>query len=129
MRLSEIKSFKTKGPSTREFVVKKWDGHEPVQRGGDTEFVEPFDVLVSYEYEDLGYSDHPYGEGHARENHGASVVITSLVANEPVKLIDDETGKLIKDFPKGTKLENIPGWSKGFMEYFQEQAEKDSEND
>jgi len=32
MRLSEIKSFKTKGPSTREFVVKKWDGHEPVQR-------------------------------------------------------------------------------------------------
>lgn len=124
MRLSEIKTFKANGPSTRDFVVKKWDGHEPA----GAKFIEPFDVLVTYEYEDFGYSDHPYGEGYAREQHGASVVIVSLEANEPVKLIDDETGKLIKDFPKGTKLESIPGWSKDFMEYFQEQAEKDAKN-
>ena len=126
MKLSEIRGLaEGKGPETRDFVVKKWDGNEGYQQGTDDVYVEPFDVLVTYEYEDLGYSDHPYGEGTAREHHGSSVVVTSLTSNQEVVLKNNDTDKVVKTYPKGTKVEDIPGWDKDSMEFFQQKAEED----
>jgi len=128
MKLSEIKGLaESKGPVDRDFVVKKWDGNEGYQQGTDDVYVEPFDVLVAYEYEDLGYSDHPYGEGKARENHGSSVVVTSITANEPVVLKNNDTDKVVKTLPKGTKVQDVPGWDEDSMDFFKQKAEEDAD--
>lgn len=128
MKLSEIRGLaEGSGPTEHDFVVKKWDGNEGYQQGADDVYVVPFDVLVTYEYEDLGYSDHPYGEGKARENHGSSVVVTSITANEPVVLKNNDTDKVVKTLPKGTKVQDVPGWDEDSMDFFKQKAEEDAD--
>ena len=119
MLLNEIKNL---DPSTRSFVVKKWDGNQP---DGD-EYVEPFDILVTYEFEDLGHSDQPYGEGSAREKHGFTLTVTDIVANQPVKIKSDVDDSVMKTFAKGTKVQDIPGWDEDSKEFFDQKAEEDS---
>lgn len=120
MKLNDIKPL-SESIKEHTFIVKDWDGNQT-----KNEFVEPFDVLVVYELEDLGHSDHPYGEGTAREYHGHNIYIIDLLANEPVEIKDTAEEKVLKTLPKGTKLQNMPGWDEKFMEYFQQKAEEHS---
>lgn len=119
MKLSEIRNLHAPRTEQREFVFDKFDHFE----GTMTQYIEPFDVLVSYECEDGGYTDHPYGEGSAREHHGFSCEVTSVTADEEVKIFDEDE-KLIRTIPKGTDLKDIPGYTKDFEKFFQKAAEQ-----
>ena len=121
MKLSEIKIIR-ESASTYDFIVKKWDGNQP-----DGQYVKPFDVKVTYHVEDLGYSDHPYGEGTAREEHGKSVSVISIESAEVVEVMNEEGDKVLKTFPTGTPVAKIPGWEESSNDWFQHKAEEEVE--
>ena len=86
MKLKHIKQL-NESSSTYEFVFEEWDGNE-----AEGLHIQPFDVLVKYHAEAGGHSDHPYGEGSAREYHPDDVHVISLTANEPVIVSSEEAG-------------------------------------
>jgi hypothetical protein len=118
MKLSEIKMI-AETVSADEFTVSKWDGNEP-----DEGYIKPFDVIVTYKKEDFGHSDHPYGEGSAREQHGMSVFDVVIKTAESVILMDDDGNEVIKTFPIGTLISDIPGWETTSFSIFQDKAEE-----
>lgn len=105
----------------QDYVFKDFDAFEP-----DGFYVKPFDVKVEVYVEPGSYSDHPYGEGSARENHAPMVAVEHLSANEDVVFYDEETGKEEqKRFKAGTELSKIPGYEKSMKEFFQQWAEEE----
>lgn len=103
-----------------DFIIRDYDGVQP-----DDMYV-MMDIRVEYEVEDHGYTDHPYGQGTAREEHGSSVNVTVMETASEVVYYDAETDKPVKTFPKGTDCTDLPGWQESDTEYVQSQAEKHS---
>lgn len=68
-------------------------------------------VSVTYEYEASSYSDHPYGEGTAREVHPAEVNLISVKVTDAVE-ITDEDNKVVEVLPVGTDLMDKDFWKK-----------------
>lgn len=89
MRLNQIHHLKESG-DVYSFISEKWDGNE-----AEGLHIEPFNVLVKYHGEHGGSSDHPHGEGTAREIHGDTIQVVSITADEPVK-ITAESGPRIE---------------------------------
>jgi hypothetical protein len=87
MKLKQIKKLTESESNLHEFVVEKWDGQE-----AEGIHIEPFDVLVKYHAEAGGHSDHPYGEGDAREYHADDIHVVSVVTNEDVH-VESENGE------------------------------------
>jgi hypothetical protein len=101
------------------FIVEEYDGLQP-----DDMIVEMFDIEVEYSVEDHGYTDHPYGQGTAREEHGSSVNIESAYTVSEVKCYDPENDeKVIKTFPKHTDVADLPGWGDSDWAYLQKKAD------
>jgi hypothetical protein len=127
MKLHELKSLsesRQRRPSSGEgeFVYEGFDGFGP-----EGFIVHPFDVLVEYYAEEASHSDHPYGDTTAREDHPAHLEVISLTANEDVLYFDEKDEKELKRFPKGTKLQDLPGWDKGWEYIFHDKALKEIE--
>jgi hypothetical protein len=101
-----------------DFIISEYDGVQP-----DDAVVSMFDIRVEYEVEDHGHTDHPYGQGTAREEHGSSVNVTVMETNEEVTYHHPETDEIIKTFPKGTDCGDLPGWEESDTEYVQRKAE------
>jgi len=116
MKLTEIKSIGSL--QTSDFVVSKFDGLQP----DDGTCYEDFDVLVTYEWQDEGYSTHPYGDGFAREKHGISLSVVSIVTNEDVILSNCDDDTVVTVFAKGTRLDSMPGWNDTLNKYFENLA-------
>lgn len=70
-----------------------------------------FEIIASYEYEGSSHSDHPYGEGSAREYHAASGQSTKIVLAQDVEQYDDNGETVLKTWPKGTNISALPGWT------------------
>lgn len=104
---------------TGSFTIKEYDGIQP-----DDAIVSLFDIDVIYTAEDLGYTDHPYGETVAREEHGVEVEITSAVTAEEVTYRDPDTDEIVQTFPVGTDVSDLPGWNDNDNDYIQEKAEE-----
>lgn len=98
------------------FTVKEWDGNEP----DDDTYLEPFDVEVTYEVEDLTTA-HPYGEDSAVESI-YDLGLVSMETVDPVNLIDADTEEVIEVFPAGTDVRKIPGWTDENEEWFYDAA-------
>jgi hypothetical protein len=126
MKLQEIFDSKAKKKKSDcyEFIVDKWDGHEP-----DGFYFEPFDVKVEYYAERPSHSDHPYQDGKAREYHPGSLSIESITTVKSVKMFNSDTDKVEKEFPAGTSLKKMPGWDKASEAWFDNKAEENFESD
>ena len=121
MRLNEIyrSPRNSRSPFTAQFTIE----HIEVF---DDEGIVPFDVEVDYDYEPADHSDHPYGDTTAREHHPSSIAINSITSITPIRQLDDDD-KVIKEWPKGTDVMSLPGWSKEDLEWFEEQATNEAE--
>jgi hypothetical protein len=106
------------GGGSGTFTIKEYDGVQP-----DDAVVSMFNIDVEYTAEDQGYTDHPYGMGTAREEHGVEVEVTSAVTGEEVTYHHPETDEIMKTFPKGTPVEDLPGWEQKDWDYVQDKAE------
>lgn len=68
------------------------------------------DVEVDYDYSGASHSDHPYGQGTAREHHGASVGIMAVRLIHDTKEYDEDGEKVIGTLKAGTDLMHQPWW-------------------
>ena len=93
MKLHELRA---KRFSTILLDVDIWD------RAG----LEPVNVDIDYEFEPSSHSDHPYGEGTAREDHPATVTILKVKLVKDANIYDDE--KVVKVLKSGTDLMKEP---------------------
>ena len=112
MKLHEIKRVHEARNPTETFKdLDLW-----LARNSDSN-LDSADVEVEYEHEAPSYSDHPYGEGSARERHGSSTGIIS------VKLLKDahertEGGEeIVKTLPKGTDLMKQSWWKSEWTDW------------
>jgi hypothetical protein len=103
----------------RSFIIREYDGCQP-----EDMIIDLFDLEVTYTLHDEGYTDHPYGEGSAREYHGMSTDDVEAVAAEEVICRDPDTDEIVKRLPKGTKLEDIPGFTNDQWDYIQQQVDR-----
>lgn len=119
MKLSDLhrKPLRENSGGTRDF--------EDVTELGD-ELYEPFTMTVSYWYEGASHSDHPYGEGSAREHHAANWGIDSVKLKSAARHID-ENEELIKEYPAGTDVTKMPGWDKKLQAYYEDKLATDFE--
>jgi hypothetical protein len=106
----------------RSFLIREYDGCQPADM-----IIDLFDLEVTYQLDDGGYTDHPYGEGSAREYHGISVEDYNAVAAEDVICRDPETDEIVKTLPKGTKLEDIPGYKKELWKHIEQLIDEHDE--
>lgn len=79
--------------------------------------LESVDVEVKYHYEAASYSDHPYGEGSAREHHPASVELISVKLLSDADIENDQ-GEVTATLAKGTDLIDQPFWSNEHSDWF-----------
>lgn len=91
----------------------------------DSASIVPFDARVIYEYEAVDYSDHPYGNGTARESHSATVQIISVKNTTIITQLDNE-GQPLKELPIGTNVMKMDSWNKDCLAWFEEQAMSDA---
>lgn len=109
MKLLDIK------PVT-EAVVKAAPDRPKVQRGQTTHFMElkdvdiwdesgleDADVEVAFHYEAPSFSNHSYGEGTAREDHGSVIQIIEIRLLNDVNVLDMDDN-VAKVLTKGTDL-------------------------
>jgi hypothetical protein len=78
--------------------------------GGDTCDMGAAAVEVLYDVEAASHSDHPYGEGTAREHHPAEIELHS------VRLLDDQVCNG-KQLHAGTDLMSLPWWEASWSTY------------
>lgn len=69
-----------------------------------------FEVEVIYDYVPASHSDHPYGEGTAREHHASTMDIIDIVTTKEVNQYDEDGVNVIKKWPKGSDVTKFPGW-------------------
>lgn len=96
MKLSEIKK-------TVKLSPKSKDGKTSVTTHLFFDYIntmeEDIAVSVEYELEAASHSDHPYGEGTAREEHSAELVISSIKLTDDEELSNDDgdpSGRTLK---------------------------------
>ena len=114
MKLSDL--FETK---QHTFIFSGFSGMED---SGAADF----NVKVTYEVEAGSHSDHPYGEGTAREDHPAQYHIVKLEADEAVQLTDD-SGQVCSTYTKGKNLTTMSEWKDSMYSEFEEAARKEQE--
>lgn len=68
------------------------------------------DCEVHYDFESGGHTDHPYGEGTAREYHGDEVNIYHVVTLKDADVYDEEGDSVIGKIPAGTDLMAKSWW-------------------
>jgi hypothetical protein len=69
-----------------------------------------FDATAHFYYEADDYTDHPYGEGSAREYHPASIELNKLIAEHDINVIGED-GDVVRTVAKGTDLMTDKAWS------------------
>lgn len=95
MKLSEIKLVtEAKLHRVELSDVDIWD------RAG----LEPVDLEIEFDYEEPSYSNHPYGEGTAREDHPAVIDISAVKLLKDANIYDDNEEKVLRVLAKGTDL-------------------------
>lgn len=101
MKLSDIKpTLREARTSTIDFSgVDIWD-----EAG-----LGPVDITVEYEYEAASHTDHPYGEGSAREHHPAEINLVSVKTTSAAEQFD-ENGEVTGTLPVGTDLMKQSFW-------------------
>lgn len=116
MKLSEIKSTIKEARGFTE-VFKDLDLWQGV--GSKTNMASA-DVEVEYDYEGPSHSDHPYGEGTAREHHGSTVGILSVKLLQDADEYNDEDEKtgVLK---KGTDLLKQSWWDNKWTDWLANQ--------
>jgi hypothetical protein len=72
--------------------------------------IEPFKVQIQYEIYDEGVTHHEYSEEVVPEYHGKYVQLNAAVAAQSVKYRDPETDEVVKEYPTGTRVEDLPGF-------------------
>lgn len=111
MKLSDIyKPILEDKDSTRDF--------EDVTELSD-ETYEPFTMTVAYWFEAGSHSDHPYGEGSAREEHPADWGITNVTLKSIANHLD-ENNEIVKAYPVGTDVRKMPGWDLKLQAWYEE---------
>jgi hypothetical protein len=96
----------------------------------DEHGLEEADIEVEFDYEAPSYSNHPYGEGTAREDHGAVIGITEirLLNDVNVRDMDDNVEKVLAkgtDLMKEKTAGGLPLVSKANLKWLEDQvAEK-----
>jgi len=108
--------------SDREFTLLEIDFIEP--ESGDS-YYEPFDVVVTYEYENMGSSDHPYGETYATEHHGFAFGLISAVSIVPIEERFIDSNAVKKIWPIGTDVTELSGWNDKHLDWFLGACEED----
>ena len=114
MKLSELLFERTYNNSIKCFATFETHGFDE------------FEVEIEYTSDGGSHSDHPYGEGSAREYHGAEIEIKNIALSKDVEQYDDEMEKVVKVWSKGTNIEELPGWNiakDSNMKYFYEKCE------
>jgi hypothetical protein len=124
MKLSEIKTLKeARGGFTENFEqLDLWTGI------GSKTNLESADVEVEYDYEAPSHTDHPYGQGTAREYHGSSVDIWSVKLTQDAKVYDEEGDKVVDVLKSGTDLMQQPWWQGKWTEWLAGQIREKADN-
>ena len=115
MKLSELRMKESRSHhDTMEFAgCDLWLG-----RGSKSD-LDIADVTVEFEYEAPSHTDHPYGEGSAREYHASTVDILAVRLDDDTDRRDDN-GDVIGQLKAGTDLTKeswwLPEWDNWFIE-------------
>ncbi len=112
MKLNQIKPIRNKRIPSMVLTI---DGDMD-----DKTHYELFEVEATYEYEPDSHSDHPYGDGTAREYHTGSLGFIDLKLKTAAREVDPDTEKLIKEWPIGTDVTKMPGWSEELRKHFED---------
>lgn len=94
----------------------------------DTHGIQPFGVKITFEHTPADHDDHPYGSTTARMDYPSHVDIDTIVSTTKVEQTDDDD-KVIKTWPIGTDVMKLPGWNKKHLEWFEQQALKEVEEE
>ncbi len=114
MKLSDLRSLKEDRNSTDTMEFKDCDIWLDVGSKSD---LEPADVSVEFEYEPPSHTDHPYGEGSAREYHSSSVEILAVrLVNDTNRISED--GEVIGTLTAGTDITEQPWWNHDWEDWF-----------
>lgn len=124
MKLSDIKTLR----ESRGAFTETFDSLDLWQGVGSKTNLEAADVEVEYDYEPPSYTDHPYGQGWAREHHGSSVDIISVKLTQDAKVYDDEGDKVVDTLKKGTDLMDKSWWDSKWTEWLAGQIGEKMDN-
>lgn len=114
MKLSEIISPARRGHEY-EYIANECD---KFINGEGT--LDPVDIIVTYEFRPVSYSDHT-GDGGPSERHEADLDVTSIKTGAEAHF-KDESDEILKTFPKGTDIKKLPGYKPSFERDFHDMA-------
>jgi hypothetical protein len=86
------------------------------------------DVDAHYEYEGRSHSDHPYGEGSAREYHGATCSVELVLLQKDTKVYDDEGDEVVDTLKAGTDLMKQPWWKHEWTRWLEDKICESAED-
>ena len=110
--LQELLQLRESGGYTETFKdLDIWRGI------GSKSDLDAADVDVTFDYE-RSHTDHPYGAGTAREQHGAVVDIKSVKLLKDTAERDDDN-KVAGTLPKGTDLMKQTWWQKEWTSWLE----------
>lgn len=81
-----------------------------------------FDVDVTFDYTPEDYTQHVPGDPTTRERHPADVELVTIVLADNVEAYDEDGEKVVKTFPKGTPIEQLPGWTEKMERAIEDEA-------
>lgn len=117
MKLSELRHLRESRPHSDSMTFKDCDLWLGVGSKSDLDMA---DVSVEFEYEAPSHTDHPYGEGWAREYHGSSAEILAVrLVHDTNRL--DEDGEVIGVLKAGTDLTEESWWDSAWDSWFEEE--------
>jgi hypothetical protein len=109
-------------PSTRSMVYKEYE----MPQAKDGKWMEPLDLEIEYTIDGGAGEWHPYGQGHAQEPDWVETDVKSVKTTKPFGLYDEDGQEIVKTYPAGTKVEDLPGYTdklwKDFEKYVDEKA-------
>ena len=114
MKLSELRTLKESRP---HHDTMKFEGCDLWLGRGSKSDLDTADVTVEFEYEAPSHTDHPYGEGSAREYHASSVDIIAVRLDKDTDR-SNEDGEVIGKLKAGTDLTKESWWLSEWDDWF-----------
>lgn len=115
MKLTDLRSLKEDRPYTDSMTFKDCDVWLDIGSKAD---IGPADVEVEFEYEAPSHTDHPYGEGSAREYHASSVDILAVKLIDDADVFDEDGQEVTGKLSSGTDLTQQSWWNHDWEDWF-----------